>query len=245
LDAVQTAKNNPEKEIVFFAVGFETTAPANALAVLQASKMGLKNFSILVSHVLVPPAMEAILGDEFNNIQAFLAAGHVCTVMGYSEYLPIAEKYKIPVIVTGFEPVDLLLGIEMAVNQLEEGAYKVENQYSRVVNLNGNEKAKEIIFEIFEIGDCDWRGIGTIPMSGYVIRGKYNQFNAALKFNVHRTSSEPDNGCISGEIMKGKKKPFDCPQFGKACTPSNPLGAPMVSSEGACSAYFKYKLIQA
>ena len=244
LDSVQYAREHPNEQVVFFAVGFETTAPANALAVIQANRLDLDNFSLLVSHVLVPPAMEAILGDEFNQIQAFLAAGHVCTVMGYDEYFPIAEKYKIPIVVSGFEPVDLLQGIARAVDQLESGKYEVENQYSRVVSKEGNLRAKEIIFDVFEIGDRDWRGIGTIPDSGYVIKPKYAAYDATRKFSLNPDVKDPDNGCIAGEIMKGRKKPFDCPHFGKDCNPINPLGAPMVSSEGACAAYYNYARVR-
>ncbi|MBK9933797.1 MAG: hydrogenase formation protein HypD [Cytophagaceae bacterium] len=241
LEAVSIAQQNPEKEVVFFAVGFETTAPANALSVVNAEKMGVKNYSILASHVLVPPAMEAILSDPENLIDAFLAAGHVCTIMGTEEYYPIAEKYKIPIVITGFEPVDLLQGIYMAVSQLEKGQYLVENQYSRSVQAAGNPNAMATINSVFEVSDRSWRGIGHIPKSGYDVNQKYKAYNARLKFGLGNTAIETDNECISGQIMKGLKKPHDCPHFGKKCKPEHPLGAPMVSSEGACAAYYHYQ----
>lgn len=240
LDAVQYAAQNPDREVIFFAVGFETTAPANALSVLHAQKMGIKNYSLLVSHVLVPPAMEAILDDPFNNIQGFLAAGHVCTVMGYNEYFPIAEKYKIPIVVTGFEPVDLLHGIAMIIDQLEEGRHEVENQYKRIVTREGNILAQEAIFKVFEIGTREWRGIGAIPNSGYIMRKEFNFYDAVKKFGLKENTKDPENGCVAGSILKGQKKPYECPHFGKGCTPLNPLGAPMVSTEGACAAYYNY-----
>lgn len=240
LEAVTLAQQNPDKEVVFFAVGFETTAPANALSVVQAAKMNVHNYSILASHVLVPPAMEAILGDPENKIDAFLAAGHVCTIMGMDEYDPIAEKYKTPIVVTGFEPVDLLQGILMAVKQLEAGVYKVENQYVRAVHREGNKMAQDTIHEVFEISDRSWRGIGQIPQSGYELNEQYKQFNARIKFNLGTPVVDGNNECISGEIMKGLKKPFECPHFGKKCKPEHPVGAPMVSSEGACAAYYHF-----
>lgn len=240
LEAVKIAKNNPDREVVFFAVGFETTAPANALSVLHAEKEGLSNYSILVSHVLVPPAMEAILGDEHCNIDAFLGAGHVCAVMGYSEYHAISEKYGIPIIITGFEPLDLVQGILMAVRQLEAGVSRVENQYARVVLEEGNRKAIQVIREVFEVGDREWRGIGLIPNSGYRIREQYMRYDAVEKFGIGEKGVPENTACIAGEILKGIKKPVQCEQFGKACHPGNPLGAPMVSSEGACSAYYHY-----
>lgn len=241
LEAVSIAQQNPDKEVVFFAVGFETTAPANALSVVNAEKMGVKNYSILASHVLVPPAMEAILSDPENLIDAFLAAGHVCTIMGTEEYYPIAENYKIPIVITGFEPVDLLQGIYMAVSQLENGVHIVENQYSRSVQAEGNPKAMQTISSVFEVSDRSWRGIGHIPKSGYDVNAKYKQFNARVRFSLGNTAIENDNECISGQIMKGLKKPVDCPHFGKKCKPEHPLGAPMVSSEGACAAYYHYQ----
>ena len=240
LEAVNIARQNPTREVVFFAVGFETTAPPNALSVILAQKEGIKNYSLLVSHVLVPPAMEAILSDEENRIQAFLAAGHVCTVMGYKEYYPLAEKYRIPIVVTGFEPVDLLQGIWMAVKQLEEGRHELENQYSRVVNEEGNPRAISTIEEVFRVADRDWRGIGTIPMSGYELRDEYSAFDARRKFTLDPRKTEEPSECMAGMVLKGLMKPHECPQFGKGCTPMHPMGAPMVSSEGACAAYYHY-----
>ena len=244
IEALQLARENPGKEIVFFAVGFETTAPANALSVVQADKMGLTNYSILTSHVLVPPAMEAILSDVENKIDGFLAAGHVCTIMGIDEYYPIAEKYYVPIVVTGFEPVDLLQGILMAVRQLENGQSKVENQYARTVLREGNRLAKETIHEVFDVNDRAWRGIGIIPKSGYELNGRYKKYNARLKFKMNIAEAKENSDCISGDIMKGLKKPFQCPSFGKACRPEHPLGAPMVSSEGACAAYYNYSNVK-
>ncbi len=240
LEAVRIAKENPDKEVVFFAVGFETTAPANALSVVQAKKMGVMNYSILASHVLVPPAMEAILGDDENKIDAFLAAGHVCTIMGTEEYYPIAEKYKTPIVITGFEPVDLLQGILMTVQQLEKGEYKVENQYARYVMREGNKMAQETINEVFDVSDRVWRGIGEIPLSGYEVNEDYKHYNARLKFKIDVPLAKENSECISGDIMKGLKKPKQCPNFGTKCKPEHPLGAPMVSSEGSCAAYYHY-----
>jgi hydrogenase expression/formation protein HypD len=240
LEAVNIAKNNPDKEVVFFAVGFETTAPANALSVLHAQKEDVKNYSILVSHVLVPPAMEAILDDEFSNIDAFLGAGHVCAIMGFQEYYPLAEKYKIPIVITGFEPLDLVQGIYMAVQQLEKGTYNVENQYARIVKEEGNKAALKVIHQVFEIGDREWRGIGEIPSSGYRLRKEFKDFDAELRFGIENIVVPENPDCIAGEILKGIKKPFECSQFGKNCTPFKPLGAPMVSSEGACAAYYHF-----
>ncbi len=240
LEAVVLAKQNPDKEVVFFAVGFETTAPANALSVIHAHQMSVKNYSILASHVLVPPAMEAILGDPENKIDAFLAAGHVCTVMGMEEYYPVAEKYKTPIVVTGFEPVDLLQGILMAVKQLEASEYKVENQYSRAVSREGNRLAQDALQKVFEVSDRSWRGLGNIPSSGFEVADEYKQYNARVKFGFGEITDKENKECISGDIMKGLKKPYDCPHFGKGCTPENPIGAPMVSSEGACAAYYHF-----
>ena len=240
LEAVTIAKENPSKEVVFFAVGFETTAPANALSVLHAHKLGVKNYSILVSHVLVPPAMEAILDDEFASIDAFLGAGHVCAIMGIQEYYPIVKKYKVPIIITGFEPVDLVQGIYMAVKQLEEGVCKLENQYARVVKEFGNKAAIDVITKVFDIGDREWRGIGNIPNSGYILKSDFKQYDAETKFNISNIKVPENADCIAGQILKGIKKPNQCSQFAKKCTPANPLGAPMVSSEGACAAYYHF-----
>ena len=240
LDAIKIANDNPDREVVFFAVGFETTAPANALSVIQAKQRGLENYSILTSHVLVPPAMEAILNDEDTRIDGFLAAGHVCAVMGSEEYMPLVQKYKVPVVITGFEPVDLLKGIISCIRQLESGNVTLDNQYKRVVRPEGNEKAKSIIFEIFEIGDREWRGIGSIPNSGYHVRENYAAYDAMRKFQLFASDGKENSNCIAGQVLKGLKKPHECPLFGSSCTPSNPQGAPMVSSEGACAAYFHY-----
>lgn len=240
LEAVKLAQENLSKEVVFFAVGFETTAPANALSVVQADKLGVTNYSILASHVLVPPAMEAILSDPETRIDAFLAAGHVCTIMGTEEYDPIVEKYNVPIVVTGFEPVDLLQGILMAVMQLEKGEARLDNQYARVVQREGNRLAQNTIEEVFEIANRTWRGIGEIPMSGYEVRHEYKAYNARAKFNLNLESVPENAECISGAIMKGLKKPMQCPNFGTKCNPEHPLGAPMVSSEGACAAYYHY-----
>lgn len=244
LDALQIAQENPDKEVVFFAIGFETTAPANAMSVFQAKSLGVSNFSILVSHVRVPPAMHAILSSPSNRVQAFLAAGHVCAVMGYWEYPPIADKYQIPVVVTGFEPLDLVQGILLAVQQLEEGQIQVENAYSRVVTFEGNRPAQQIINQIFMECDRKWRGIGVIPNSGWCLRAEYSQFDAEKRFSVADITAEESSLCIAGQILQGIKKPHDCSAFGIICTPENPLGATMVSSEGACAAYYRYSLQQ-
>jgi len=240
LDAVKLAQKYPDREVVFFAVGFETTAPANAMAVFQAKQLGLTNFSILCSHVLVPPAMEAILGSPHNLVQGFLAAGHVCAVMGYWEYPPLAQKHAAPIVVTGFEPLDLLHGIYMAVLQLEEGRAEVENQYTRAVTFAGNQPAQKLLQQIFEVTDRQWRGIGPIPHSGYRLRDEYAAFDAELKFEVGGITAAESPVCIAGQIMQGLKKPHHCPAFGRECTPEKPIGAPMVSSEGACAAYYHY-----
>ncbi|MDY6845649.1 MAG: hydrogenase formation protein HypD [Chloroflexota bacterium] len=240
LDAVEIASKNPDNQVVFFAIGFETTAPANAMAVLQAEKMGLNNFSILPANVLVPPAMHAILGSPDNRIQGFLAAGHVCAVTGYWEYPPIAEQYKTPIVVTGFEPLDLVNGILQTIKMLEEGRIDVENAYSRVVSFQGNQAAQEIIKKVFEPVDRNWRGIGSIPKSGLGLREIYKNFNAAERFGSGDIKTEESKICIAGQVLQGLKKPSDCPVFGTQCTPQNPLGAPMVSSEGACAAYYRY-----
>ncbi len=243
LEAVTIAKENPTKEVVFFAVGFETTAPANALSVLHAEKLGLKNYSILASHVLVPPAMEAILSDHLCNIDAFLGAGHVCAIMGIQQYYPLVEKYKTPIVITGFEPLDLVQGIYLAVKQLEEGRFELENQYARIVKPFGNTVAIDVINKIFEVGTREWRGIGKIPNSGYVIKEAYRAYDAEVKFNISHISVPENSDCIAGQILRGIKKPNQCDQFGKTCKPSNPLGAPMVSSEGACAAYYHFSAI--
>lgn len=240
LDAVKIARQNPDKKVVFFAVGFETTGPANAMAVLEAKKRGVKNFSILTSHVLVPPAMEAILSSPSNLVQAFLAAGHVCSVMGYEEYVPLAGKYRTPIVVTGFEPVDILHGIYMAVKQLEEGRFEVENQYSRAVRKEGNGSARKILDEVFEVIDRKWRGIGMIPHSGWRLKANYSEHDAERIFDVADIEAQESPVCIAGQIMQGLRKPQECIVFGKECNPEHPLGAPMVSSEGSCAAYFKY-----
>ncbi len=240
LDAVKIAQDHPGREVVFFAVGFETTAPANALSVIHADREGLKNYSILASHVLVPPAMKAVMDDPESKIDGFLAAGHVCTIMGISEYHPLAYEYEVPIVVTGFEPLDLLQGILMVIRQLEQKKAGVENQYSRIVKPEGNMAAQATILEVFEVRDQLWRGIGEIPQSGYKVRAKYAAFDAVEKYNVDIAEAQENPECISGQIMKGIKKPFECKHFGKKCVPTNPLGAPMVSSEGACAAYYHY-----
>jgi hydrogenase expression/formation protein HypD len=241
LDALKLAIENPQREVVFFAVGFETTAPANAMAVFQARQQRVQNFSLLVSHVLVPPAMEAVLSSSENRVQGFLAAGHVCSVMGYWEYAPIAAKYHVPIVVTGFEPVDILQGIYMCVLQLEQDRAEVENQYSRSVRKEGNIPAQKLIREIFRVVPRKWRGVGEIPNSGLGLQQEYAEFDAETRFGVaHHTAEEPAE-CISGLILQGIKKPHECSEFGTRCTPERPLGATMVSSEGACAAYYHYR----
>lgn len=240
LDAVKLAQKHPDREVVFFAVGFETTAPANAMAVWQASQLDLTNFSILCSHVLVPPAMDALLGAPQNLVQGFLAAGHVCAVMGFWEYEPIAEKYNVPIVVTGFEPLDLLQGIHMTLAALEEGRTGVDNQYARAVSRDGNVPAQNLVGQVFEPCDRQWRGIGTIPQSGLRLRPEFAAFDAEQRFGVTDVTAQESPLCIAGEILLGLKKPHECAAFGQACTPEHPLGAPMVSSEGACAAYYQY-----
>jgi len=240
LEAVQIAEANPDKQVIFFAIGFETTAPANAMAVLQAKNKNIKNFSVLVSHVRVPPAMEAILGSKMNRVQAFLAAGHVCAVMGFHEYPPIAEKYHVPIIVTGFEPIDLLNGLYAAIKQLESGNATAENQYQRAVKFEGNESAQRAIRSVFESVDRKWRGIGVIPQSGWGLSPQFAEFDAEKRFDVENIFTQESPLCIAGEILQGLKKPPQCTAFGKQCTQQSPLGAPMVSAEGACAAYYKY-----
>nr|WP_287937484.1 hydrogenase formation protein HypD [Algoriphagus sp.] len=243
LEAVKLAKDNPSKQVVFFAVGFETTAPANALSVIHAHREGLTNYSILASHVLVPPAIDAVMNDELVKIQGFLAAGHVCTIMGIEEYRPLVEKYEVPIVVTGFEPVDILHGILMVVKQLEKGECKLENQYARVVKPDGNPEAIKVIEEVFEITDREWRGVGNIPLSGYQVKEKYAVFDANKKFSIKMPKVDENPDCIAGQVLKGIKKPHECPKFGKGCSPERPLGAPMVSSEGACAAYYHFSKI--
>jgi hydrogenase expression/formation protein HypD len=240
LDALELAENHPDRQVVFFAVGFETTAPANAMAVWRAHQTGIENFSILCSHVLVPPAMEAILGSPDNRVQGFLAAGHVCAVMGYWEYLPLAERYRIPIVVTGFEPLDLLQGAYMTLEALEQGRCVVENQYSRAVTERGNEPAQKLLAQVFETTDRNWRGIGEIPASGYKLRPEFAALDAERRFDVGGISARESPDCIAGEILQGLRKPHECAAFGSRCTPEHPLGAPMVSSEGACAAYYQY-----
>ena len=241
LDALKLARENPQREVVFFAVGFETTAPANAMAVFQASRQAVGNFSLLVSHVLVPPAIELILSSKENRVQGFLAAGHVCAVMGTTEYEPIALKYRVPIVVTGFEPLDLLQGIYMCIRQLETGRFEVENQYSRSVRREGNVPAKKLIREIFQLTSRKWRGVGQIPQSGLALKEKYSAFDAEKRFGLARQFHEESSECISGWILQGIKKPQECSEFGTRCTPENPLGATMVSSEGACNSYYQYR----
>jgi hydrogenase expression/formation protein HypD len=240
LDALKFAKNNPDKEVVFFGVGFETTAPANAMAVFQAKKQNVTNFSMLVSHVLVPPAIAAIMESPVNRVQAFLAAGHVCSVMGFAQYPPLTEKYKIPIIVTGFEPLDILEGILRAVKHLERGSFEVENAYNRVVTFEGNTTAQKMLADVFEVKDRAWRGIGVIPDSGWSLSEDYRDFDAEYKFDVTGIETHESELCRSGEVLQGTIKPHQCPAFGKECTPRKPLGATMVSSEGACAAYYNY-----
>lgn len=240
LDAVRIAQENPDKQVVFFAIGFETTAPPNVTSVIQAKALGLKNYSVLVSHVCVPPAMHAILGSSQNRVQGFLAAGHVCAVMGYWEYLPIAAKYRVPITVTGFEPVDIAQGILMTVRQLEAGTYEVQNAYTRAVTQEGNRIAQAMIFKVLQPVDRNWRGIGMIPMSGWGLRPEYTDFDAEKRFDVSAIQTRENEICIAGQILQGLKKPVQCPAFGTLCTPQTPLGAPMVSSEGACNAYFRF-----
>jgi len=240
LEALRIAERNPDKEVVFFGIGFETTAPANAISVIKAQERGIKNYSMLVSHVLVPPAMHAILGSPSNRVQGFLAAGHVCAIMGYEEYEPIAHKYQVPMAVTGFEPLDLALGIMETVKMLENDEVRVVNAYSRAVTRQGNLVAQKIIQKAFEICDRQWRGIGIIPSSGWKLKPEFQEFDAERRFDVRDIQTRESEICISGLILQGLKKPTDCPAFGKTCTPQNPLGATMVSSEGACSAYYRY-----
>jgi len=240
IDALKIARDNPDKKVVFFAIGFETTAPGNAMAVFQARKQGIKNFSVLVSHVLVPPAIASILQSPFNRVQGFLGPGHVCTVMGYREYEPIAERFHVPIVITGFEPLDILQGVLMTVQQLEQGKWDVENQYPRVVKREGNLMAQDLVNQVFEIGDRKWRGVGSIPKSGYKLRYEFRDHDAERIFEVEEIDTKEPEICISGLVLRGVKKPHDCPAFGTLCTPERPLGATMVSAEGACAAYYAY-----
>lgn len=240
IDALKIARANPDKKVVFFAIGFETTAPGNAMAVFQARKQGIKNFSVLVSHVLVPPAIASILQSPFNRVQGFLGPGHVCTVMGYQEYEPIAERFHVPIVITGFEPLDILQGVLMTVQQLEQGKWDVENQYPRVVKREGNLMAQDLVNQVFEIGDRKWRGVGSIPKSGYKLRYEFRDHDAERIFEVEEIDTKEPDICISGLVLRGVKKPHDCPAFGTLCTPERPLGATMVSAEGACAAYYTY-----
>ncbi|NTU91150.1 MAG: hydrogenase formation protein HypD [Chlorobiaceae bacterium] len=240
LEALQIARDNPDREVVFLAVGFETTAPANAMAVRQAAREGIANFSELVSQVMVPPAMRAILSSPDNRVQGFLAAGHVCAIMGWEEYEPVAAEFGIPVVPAGFEPVDLLAGILKVVEMLESGTEGVENAYGRIVSREGNPEARRVMNEVFEVADRPWRGIGVIPQSGLVLRENYSAFDAEKRFDVGHISPSESPLCRSGEVLQGHLKPSECPAFGRECTPMTPLGATMVSSEGACAAYYKY-----
>jgi hydrogenase expression/formation protein HypD len=240
LDCLRIAAANPDKKVVFFAIGFETTAPANAMAVWQAKQQGIKNFSVLVSHVMVPPSITGILQSPYNRVQGFLGPGHVCAVMGYREYEPIASRYKVPIVITGFEPLDLLEGTLMTVRQLEQGRAEVENQYARAVTREGNVAAQQMIFRVFKIADRSWRGIGIIPKSGYRLNYEFKDYDAERIFEVESILTREPAICISGQVLKGLKKPHDCPAFGKECTPQTPLGATMVSAEGACAAYYNY-----
>jgi hydrogenase expression/formation protein HypD len=240
LDAVKLAQANPGRQVVFFGIGFETTAPANAMAVHQASRLGLDNFSMLVSHVRVPPAIAAIMESPGNRVQAFLAAGHVCSVMGTWEYAPLVARYGTPIVVTGFEPLDVLEGIRRTVAQLEAGAAQLENAYARAVTPAGNRPAQEMLADVFETTDRGWRGIGVIPQSGWRLSAKYRQFDAELRFAVQEIATLESDVCRSGEVLRGRLKPNQCPAFGTLCTPRTPLGATMVSTEGACAAYYQY-----
>jgi hydrogenase expression/formation protein HypD len=240
IDCLKIARQNPNKKVVFFAIGFETTAPANAMSVWQAKVQGVRNFSILVSHVLVPPSIASILQSPLNRVQGFLGPGHVCTVMGFREYEPIAARFKVPIVITGFEPLDLLHGVLMAVRQLEEGRAQVENAYGRVVRREGNRVAQELVNKVFEVCDRKWRGVGSIPKSGYKLRCEFRDHDAERIFDVKEIDTQEPAICISGQVLKGVKKPHDCPAFGKQCTTEHPLGATMVSAEGACAAYYAY-----
>ena len=244
LDAVRIAQANPDKQVVFFGIGFETTAPANAMTVHLAKTLGLSNFSLLVSHVLVPPAIEAIMSSPNRRVQGFLAAGHVCTVMGMGQYQPLVEGYQVPIVVTGFEPLDVLEGIRRVLLQLEDGRTDLENAYPRAVSPEGNPTAQEVVADVFTVCDRAWRGIGVIPKSGWMLSDKYADFDAEKKFEVTDIYTQESSLCRSGEVLQGLIKPNECAAFGKECTPRNPLGAPMVSSEGACAAYFQFRRLE-
>jgi hydrogenase expression/formation protein HypD len=244
LDALRLAREDPDREVVFFGIGFETTAPANAMTVHQAKRLGVRNFSLLVSHVLVPPAIAAIMESPSCRVQGFLAAGHVCSVMGTAEYPPLAERYRVPIVVTGFEPLDLLEGIRRAVLQLESGRHEVENAYRRVVPPEGNPAAKAMLEDVFEVTDRAWRGIGVIPRSGWRLSERYREFDAEHRFDVGGIATAESSVCRSGEVLQGLIKPHECAAFGRECTPRNPLGATMVSSEGACAAYYQYRRLE-
>ena len=240
MDCLKIARQNPDRKVVFFAIGFETTAPANAMAVFQAKAQGIRNFSLLVSHVIVPPSMTGILQSPGNRVQGFLGPGHVCAIMGWREYEPIAARYQVPIVITGFEPIDLLEGVLMTVRQLEQGRAEVENQYARAVSIEGNVAARKMIGQVFDIADRSWRGIGIIPKSGYKLSYAYRDFDAERLFEVENIRTREPEVCISGQVLKGLKKPNQCPAFGTQCTPQTPLGATMVSAEGACAAYYSY-----
>jgi hydrogenase expression/formation protein HypD len=240
LDCLKIARANPDKQVVFFAVGFETTAPANAMLVSRAKQDGVHNVSILVSHVLVPPSIAAILQSPQNRVQGFLGPGHVCAIMGYREYEPMSARFKVPIVITGFEPLDILQGTLMVVRQLEEGRAEVENEYSRILDREGNRPAQKLVASVFEIADRKWRGVGSIPKSGYKLRWEYRDYDAEKIFSVKEIDTREPEICISGRILRGIKKPHDCPAFGTICTPQHPLGATMVSAEGACAAYYAY-----
>jgi hydrogenase expression/formation protein HypD len=244
LDALSIARQNPHKQVVFFGVGFETTVPATALAAYQAKQQNLRNFSLLICHVRVPPIMAALLASPHQKVQGFLGAGHVCSIMGYHEYQPIAEKYHAPIVITGFEPVDILQGIFLCIKQLEEQRAQVENQYNRVVKQQGNEPAQKLMQQVFRIIDSNWRGLGEIPASGLALTDEFNDWNAELRFSVTDINPQESKTCRSGEILQGLLKPSQCAEFGKSCTPEHPLGATMVSSEGACAAYYRYRRLQ-
>jgi hydrogenase expression/formation protein HypD len=240
IDCLKIARSNPDKKVVFFAIGFETTAPANAMSVWQAKQQGIKNFSILVSHVLVPPSIASILQSSHNRVQGFLGPGHVCAVMGYREYEPLAARFRVPIVISGFEPIDLLQGTLMTLRQLESGRAEVENQYARIVSRDGNVPARKLVEKVFEIGDRKWRGVGSIPKSGYKLRWEFREHDAEKLFDVKEIDTPEPADCISGLVLRGIKKPHDCPAFGTKCTPEHPFGATMVSAEGACAAYYAY-----